>query len=215
MTLTHSLSQSCTHRHIIVVVILHTQTHIWHLHTHIYGKWETDTDTCTHTSTQTRTHTHTQSNYPNLQPSYMLLLASTNQPLPTNPHTHKITLHLTCDPSSVLWGWRWQWCHSPARRNRYGSVSESRSHAAHLQQSNNRQPEWSWPPWKSWPGPILSCCRQKTNMHKVWMAGIAQWLERRTPDWKVAGLNPCWSGGRIFLSRVNFLCCLLFSWSVL
>ena len=89
-------------------------------------------------------------------------------------------------------------------------MSESRSHAAHLQPSNNRQPEWSWPPWKSWPGPILSCCRQKTNMHKVWMAGIAQWLEQRTPDWKVVGSNPCWSGGRIFLSGVNFLCWLLF-----
>ena len=36
--------------------------------------------------------------------------------------------------------------------------------------------------------------------------GIAQWLERRTRDRKVAGSNPCWSGGRIFFSRVNFLC---------
>ena len=41
-------------------------------------------------------------------------------------------------------------------------------------------------------------------------AGIAQWLERRTRDWKVAGSNPCWSGGRIFFSRVDFLCWLLF-----
>ena len=37
-------------------------------------------------------------------------------------------------------------------------------------------------------------------------AGIAQWLERRTRDRKIAGSNPCWSGGRIFFSRVNFLC---------
>ena len=37
-------------------------------------------------------------------------------------------------------------------------------------------------------------------------AGIAQWLERRTRNRKVAGLNPCRSGGRIFFSRVNFLC---------
>ena len=37
-------------------------------------------------------------------------------------------------------------------------------------------------------------------------AGIAQWLERRTRDQKVAGSNPCWSGGRIFFSTVNFLC---------
>ena len=45
-------------------------------------------------------------------------------------------------------------------------------------------------------------------------AGIAQWLERRTHDRKVAGSNPCRSGGRIFFSGVNFLCWLLFSVSV-
>ena len=41
-------------------------------------------------------------------------------------------------------------------------------------------------------------------------AGIAQWLECRTRDWKVVGSNPCWNGGRIFFSRVDFLCWLLF-----
>ena len=41
-------------------------------------------------------------------------------------------------------------------------------------------------------------------------AGIAQWLVRRTRDWNVAGSNPCWNGGRIFFSRVDFLCWLLF-----
>ena len=41
-------------------------------------------------------------------------------------------------------------------------------------------------------------------------AGIAQWLERRTRDWKVAGSNACWSGGRILFSRIDFLCWLLF-----
>ena len=40
--------------------------------------------------------------------------------------------------------------------------------------------------------------------------GIAQWLECWTHDWKVAGSNPFRSGGRIFFSRVNFLCWLLF-----
>ena len=49
-----------------------------------------------------------------------------------------------------------------------------------------------------------SCCAMSRR------AGIAQWLERRTRDWKVAGSNPCWNGGRIFFSRVNFLCWLLF-----
>ena len=41
-------------------------------------------------------------------------------------------------------------------------------------------------------------------------AGIAQWLERRTRDWKVADSNPCWSGGRMFLSMISFQCWLLF-----
>ena len=41
-------------------------------------------------------------------------------------------------------------------------------------------------------------------------AGIAQWLECWTRDWKVTDLSPCRSSGRIFFSRVNFLCWLLF-----
>ena len=40
-------------------------------------------------------------------------------------------------------------------------------------------------------------------------AGIACWLECRTRDRKVASSNPCRSGGRIFFSRVNFVCLLL------
>ena len=35
-------------------------------------------------------------------------------------------------------------------------------------------------------------------------------VERRTPDQKDESLNPGRSGGRIFSSRVNFACCLLF-----
>ena len=42
------------------------------------------------------------------------------------------------------------------------------------------------------------------------IVGIAQGLEHQTRDRKVTGSNPCWSGGRIFFSRVNFLCWLLF-----
>ena len=40
-------------------------------------------------------------------------------------------------------------------------------------------------------------------------AGIACWLERQTHDQKVASLNPGRSSGRIFFSRVNFVCWLL------
>ena len=42
-------------------------------------------------------------------------------------------------------------------------------------------------------------------------AGIACWLQRRTRGWQVASSNPGRSGGRIFFSRVNCVCWLLFS----
>ena len=51
--------------------------------------------------------------------------------------------------------------------------------------------------------------QQGLQMHHLG-AGIAQWLERWTCDWKVIGSNPCGSGGGILFSRVNFLCWLLF-----
>ena len=62
---------------------------------------------------------------------------------------------------------------------------------------------------------ILESSRVSNPLRKItlllaWIAGIAQWLERRTRDRKVVGLNPCWSSGRIFFSRLNFLCWLLF-----
>ena len=42
------------------------------------------------------------------------------------------------------------------------------------------------------------------------IAGIAQWLERRTCDRNVPGSSPGRSGGGIFFSRVSFPCWLLF-----
>ena len=65
---------------------------------------------------------------------------------------------------------------------------------------------------------MSSLPRAKKNTHGIpwsWensksLAGIAQWLERQTRDCKVAGSYPCWNGGRIFFSRVDFLCWLLF-----
>ena len=75
--------------------------------------------------------------------------------------------------------------------------------------------------WKSWKSWIEHSLKNRYKCRGVRMgswggggggggAGIAQWLERRTRDWKVAGSNPCWNGGRIFFSRVDFLCWLLF-----
>ena len=66
------------------------------------------------------------------------------------------------------------------------------------------------------PAPTLSNVRKLVCPHEGHEVshsqhgvGIAQWLERRTSDRKVAGSNPCRSGGRIFFSRVNFLCWLI------
>ena len=52
----------------------------------------------------------------------------------------------------------------------------------------------------------------KTLIRFSLKAGIAQCLQRWTHDQKVAGSNPCRSGGRIFFSRVNFLYWLLFQY---
>ena len=57
---------------------------------------------------------------------------------------------------------------------------------------------------------IYSPISRNSQCYGQWGAGIAQWLEHWTRDWKVAGSNPCWNGGRIFFSRVDFLCWLLF-----
>ena len=43
-----------------------------------------------------------------------------------------------------------------------------------------------------------------------YLAGIACCQERRTRDYKVASSNPSRSGGRIFFSKANFVCWLLF-----
>ena len=65
--------------------------------------------------------------------------------------------------------------------------------------------------WELSPGMWVHTRYINTRGHTMAMgAGIAQWLEHRTRDWKVAGSNPCWNGGRIFFSRVDFLCWLLF-----
>ena len=64
--------------------------------------------------------------------------------------------------------------------------------------------------WKISRSVRLSYDAFELRVYHTLEAGIAQWLERRTSDWKVAGSNPCWSGGRIFFSRVYFLCWLLF-----
>ena len=54
---------------------------------------------------------------------------------------------------------------------------------------------------------LLSCADvQWTDREGAHRAGIALWLERRTRDQKVASSNPGRSSGRIFFSRISFLC---------
>ena len=64
------------------------------------------------------------------------------------------------------------------------------------------------------PSPFQPKNPAHVNVHiEDWQGvGIAQWLECWIHDWKVAGLNLCWSGARIFFSRVDFLCWLLFQY---
>ena len=69
-----------------------------------------------------------------------------------------------------------------------------------------------------WWNEPMSCCSWSfcTFSHTVSLlsslgARIACWLERRTHDRKVASSNPGRRCRRIFFSRVNFVCWLLFS----
>ena len=57
--------------------------------------------------------------------------------------------------------------------------------------------------WQNWP------LRLEVLINMI--ARTAWWLERRTHDQKVASSNPGRSSGRIFFSRANFVCWLLFS----
>ena len=53
---------------------------------------------------------------------------------------------------------------------------------------------------------LHSVKKKKKKKKKLRTAGIAQRLERRIRDLKVAGSNPCRSDGSIFFSKVDFLC---------
>ena len=61
------------------------------------------------------------------------------------------------------------------------------------------------------PSSNLSIKLKKETVYcRDYWTGMACWLERRTRDRKVASSNRCRSGGKMFFSRVNFLCWLLF-----
>ena len=58
----------------------------------------------------------------------------------------------------------------------------------------------------------LMCEEGHLTVHYHWFpgSGVACWLECHTRDRQVASSNHSWSDGRIFSSRVNFVCWLLF-----
>ena len=60
------------------------------------------------------------------------------------------------------------------------------------------------------PTKLCECELFGATEHSFWEAAIAQWLEHQARDLKVPGSSPSRNGGRIFFSRVNFLCWLLF-----
>ena len=62
---------------------------------------------------------------------------------------------------------------------------------------------WLGLPWVLWS--LTARQGRQTSLKSGYRAAV----ERQTPDWSVAGLIPCKSGGRIFFSMVNFLCWLI------
>ena len=69
-----------------------------------------------------------------------------------------------------------------------------------------------WPPSHSWHWQRQADRTPLWLQDIIWGAGIAQWLEHGTHDRNVLALIPHRNGGRIFFSRVNFLCWLLFQY---
>ena len=115
----------------------------------------------------------------------------------------------------LLWLWKIKQLNSKAKPD-FLSLSGQAAGTASLQTitktSSGLQLSTGW-----WSSSVSGCCHfgGHSDMYTVTVtatlgAGIAQWLELRTRDWKVAGSNPCRSGGRIFFSGVNFLYWLLF-----
>ena len=72
--------------------------------------------------------------------------------------------------------------------------------------------------WEWFSGPLcfghnllhLALCALAI-IYYTWGSWNSMLVERQIRDWMVASLNPSRSGGRIFFSRVNFVCWLLFS----
>ena len=69
--------------------------------------------------------------------------------------------------------------------------------------------------WKWWVSHFeqIFWTSHRHFLNAVWVIDslYSCWLERQTRDRKVTSSNPSRSGGRIFFSRVNFVCWLLFS----
>ena len=108
--------------------------------------------------------------------------------------------------------WSWAWLDSKQQQKKKISlVLISCSHKKKTWRKKNEKKKCNNPYWMS-SGQFMSwkAFRTKTPTCPWFIILIAQWLQRQTCDWKVTGLTPCRSRGRIFFSRVDFLCWLLF-----
>ena len=143
-----------------------------------------------------------------------------------HPHQLSFTFHLQC--FSLPWKWKWFFLEC-SKQNKHWILQEENlfySTTPNLHKTQftaNLRSDKHCPACVCKNGsynftifllkkipPLFLSLKTVFPNHAALGAGIAQWLEHRTRDWKVAGSNPCWNGGRIFFSRVDFLCWLLF-----
>ena len=219
---THICMHERTHMHAWAHTCMHTCTHAGictHMRMHAHTGTYTHANTCMYVRTHTRARTHTSKNI--LKAAQVYALGEV--PSTISPSLCQTLCCQTSVASRVMQrlgkvAWADGWLVSQFSRLHPG-LAIGHCEACEPSESRSRNspqrirlklllPIWSlggcW-----WFHPI-TVIRTETKRRDTSGAGISQWLERRTCDWKVAGSNPCWGGGSIFFSRVDFLCWLLF-----
>ena len=222
--LAHTHMHAWAHTYACMSTHLHAYVHTCrHMHTHVYARTHRHIHTCKHmhvcAHTHTRARTHTIKNI--LKAAQVYALGEV--PSTISPSLCQTLCCQTSVASRVMQrlgkvAWADGWLVSQFSRLHPG-LAIGHCEACEPSESRSRNspqrirlklllPIWSlggcW-----WFHPI-TVIRTETKRRDTSGAGIAQWLERQTCDWKVAGSNPCWGGGSIFFSRVDFLCWLLF-----
>ena len=147
-----------------------------HVHTHTHPRTHARTHTRTHARTHARTHTHTTHTHTHTHTHTQRIHTHTHTHTQTHTHTH----NAYTQPHN----------HTPTDKP-YSDLLRVDLMTLLMKRVGEGRAEQS---------------RLPRAMFLRGRAGIAQWLKRRTRDRKVPGLSPGRSGGRIFFSRVNFLC---------